>query len=91
MCPGGHLMPTAQAGHLAINGMSYHARNSGFANAAVVVNVRKEDFYKGHPLDGMRFQAQVEKDSFLAGGSNYHTPALEAYRLLKRKKFKGRY
>src|SRR5690606_27702480 len=37
MCPGGHLMPTsAQHGHLAINGMSYHARNSGFANAAVV-------------------------------------------------------
>ena len=90
MCPGGHLMPTsAQAGHLAINGMSYHARNSGFANAAVVVNVRKEDFYKGHPLDGMRFQAQVEKDSFLAGGSNYHTPAQRLTDFLKGRNSKG--
>jgi uncharacterized FAD-dependent dehydrogenase len=76
MCPGGHLMPTnAQAGHLAINGMSYHARKSGFANAAVVVNVLREDFFRGHPLDGMRFQAKLERESFVAGGSNYHSPA----------------
>ena len=40
----------AQPEHLAINGMSYHARNSGFANAAVVVNVNREDYYRGHPL-----------------------------------------
>lgn len=76
MCPGGHLLPTsAQPGHLAINGMSYHARNSGFANAAVVVNVVREDFYRGHPLDGMRFQEEIEKRAFVAGGSNYHSPA----------------
>ncbi|MCX6116921.1 MAG: FAD-dependent oxidoreductase [Proteobacteria bacterium] len=76
MCPGGHLMPTnAQEGHLAINGMSYHARKSGFANAAVVVNVLREDFYRGHPLDGMRFQAALEQANFKMGGSNYHSPA----------------
>ena len=74
MCPGGHLMPTnAQPEHLAINGMSYHARNSGFANAAVVVNVNREDYYRGHPLDGMRFQAEIERASFAAGGGNYFT------------------
>ena len=76
MCPGGHLMPTnAQAEHLAINGMSYNARKSGFANAAVVVNVLREDFFRGHPLDGMRFQAELEKLAFKAGGGNYHSPA----------------
>jgi uncharacterized FAD-dependent dehydrogenase len=76
MCPGGHLLPTgAQPGHLAINGMSYHARNSGFANAAVVVNVLREDFYRGHVLDGMRWQAAIERAAFEAGGSNYHSPA----------------
>lgn len=76
MCPGGHLLPTgAQPGHLAINGMSYHARNSGFANAAVVVNVIREDFYRGHPLDGMRFQAAIEQLAFQEGGGNYHSPA----------------
>ncbi|MES2745376.1 MAG: hypothetical protein V4655_08105, partial [Bdellovibrionota bacterium] len=76
MCPGGNLLPTnAQPEHLAINGMSYHSRNSGFANAAVVVNVMREDFYKGHPLDGMHFQAAIEKAAFKAGGGNYNTPA----------------
>jgi uncharacterized FAD-dependent dehydrogenase len=76
MCPGGHLLPTsAQPEHLAINGMSYHARSSGFANAAVVVNVLREDFYKGHPLDGMRFQEAIEKEAFRAGGGGYHSPA----------------
>ena len=76
MCPGGHLLPTsAQPGKLAINGMSYHARKSGFANAAVVVNVLREDFWRGHVLDGVRFQEKIERDAFVAGGSNYHSPA----------------
>ena len=76
MCPGGILLPTsAQEGHLAINGMSYYARNSGFANAAVVVNVLKEDFYRGHPLDGMFYQSDLEKKAFVAGGGGYHSPA----------------
>ncbi len=76
MCPGGHLLPTgAQPGHLAINGMSYHARNSGYANAAVVVNVLREDFYKGHPLDGMVFQEEIEKRAFQEGGGSYFAPA----------------
>lgn len=76
MCPGGHLLPTsAQPGHLAINGMSYYARNSGFANAAVVVNVRREDFDRGHVLDGIRFQKAIEQKAFEIGGGNYHSPA----------------
>jgi uncharacterized FAD-dependent dehydrogenase len=76
MCPGGHLLPTsAQPEHLAINGMSYHARNSGFANAAVVVNVLREDFYRGHPLDGMRFQEAIERRAYEEGGGRYFSPA----------------
>ena len=90
MCPGGQLMPTnAQAEHLAINGMSYHARNSGFANAAVVVNVNREDFYKGHPLDGMRFQAEIEKAAYQAGGGNYHSPAQRLNDFIKGRESKG--
>ncbi len=76
MCPGGHLLPTsAQEGHLAINGMSYHARNSGFANAAIVVGVAKEDFYRDDPLDGMYFQEKIEQAAFKEGGGNYFSPA----------------
>ncbi|MBC7661871.1 MAG: FAD-binding protein [Chitinophagaceae bacterium] len=90
MCPGGNLLPTnAQEGHLAINGMSYHSRNSGFANAAVVVNVMREDFYKGHPLDGMHFQAAIEKAAFAAGGGNYFTPAQRLGDFIKGKLSKG--
>ncbi len=90
MCPGGHLMPTnAQAEHLAINGMSYHSRGSGFANAAVVVNVLREDFYRGHPLDGVRFQEQLERASFKAGGGNYHSPAQKLKDFLAGRETKG--
>ena len=90
MCPGGLLMPTgAQPEHLAINGMSYHARNSGYANAAVVVNVNREDFYSGHPLDGVRFQEEIEKAAFMAGGGNYFSPAQKLTDFLKGRDSKG--
>ena len=76
MCPGGHLLPTsAQDGHLAINGMSYHARNSGFANAAVVVGVSKDDFFRDDVLDGMYFQEKIEQKAFKEGGGKYFSPA----------------
>ena len=90
MCPGGHLMPTgAQPGHLAINGMSYHGRKSGFANAAVVVNVLREDFFKGHTLDGMHYQAALERQAFTAGGSNYNSPAQRLIDFIKGRDSKG--
>lgn len=90
MCPGGHLMPTnAQEGHLAINGMSYHARNSGWANAAVVVNVNREDFYRGHPLDGVAFQAAIEQRAYREGGGNYFSPAQRIGDFLKGRLSKG--
>ncbi len=90
MCPGGHLLPTnAQEGHLAINGMSYHARTSGFANAAVVVNVTREDFYRGHALDGAVFQADIEKRAFREGGGQYHSPAQRIGDFIKGRLSKG--
>lgn len=90
MCPGGHLLPTgAQDGHLAINGMSYHARNSGFANAAVVVNVQREDFFRGHPLDGMHFQARIEQAAFHAGGGEYRAPVQRLNDFLKGRQSTG--
>ncbi len=90
MCPGGHLLPTgAQAGHLSINGMSYHARQSGFANAAVVVNIRREDFYKDYVLDGVRFQQNLERQAFEQAGSNYFSPAQKLGDFLKGKETKS--
>ena len=90
MCPGGHLLPTsAQPGHLAINGMSYHSRASGFANAAVVVNIQREDFYRGHPLDGVSFQSALERAAFEAGGGGYVSPAQRLGDFLKGQASRG--
>ncbi len=90
MCPGGYLLPTnAQAEHLAINGMSYHARSSKFANAAVVVNINREDFFKDHVLDGVKFQENIEKMAYKSGGGNYFTPAQRLEDFLKGRQSQG--
>lgn len=74
MCPGGIVVPAAsEEGMLAVNGMSYHARDGVNANSAVVVAVNPSD-YGDHPLDGIRFQRDLEKKAFLMGGQNYHAP-----------------
>lgn len=45
MCPGGFVVnASTEAGRLAVNGMSYHARDSRNANSALIVTVGPEDF-----------------------------------------------
>ena len=74
MCPGGIVVPSAsERGHIAVNGMSYHAREGVNANSAIVVSVTPED-YGTHPLDGIRFQRELERKAFHMGGSTYHAP-----------------
>ncbi len=68
MCPGGHVVNAAsEEGMLAVNGMSYRARNSQNANSAVIVNVVPEDFGSDHPLAGMVFQRKWERKAYEAG------------------------
>lgn len=44
MCPGGVVVPaSSESGYLAVNGMSYNARDLENANSAVLVNVYPED------------------------------------------------
>ena len=67
MCPGGFVVnASSEEGRLAINGMSYHARDSKNANSALVVNVTPDDF-GNHPLDGISFQRKLEEKAFLYG------------------------
>jgi len=81
MCPGGHVIPTPAApGRLNVNGMSHSSRRSPFANSAVVVTVDPRDYLKAtgedpSPISGLRFQDQLEKSCFVAGGSDYRAPA----------------
>lgn len=77
MCPGGYVVnASSELNRLAVNGMSYHDRNSGNANSAVIVTVNPEDFWTclspGAPreLAGLAFQRRLEEHAFqIAGGA----------------------
>ena len=74
MCPGGQVVvASSEAGMVVTNGMSYHARNSGFANSAVLVDVRPEDFGTEDVLGGVYLQQKYERLAFERGGG-YHAP-----------------
>ena len=70
MCPGGYVVnASSEKGRLAVNGMSYHDRGSGVANAAIIMTVSKEDFPDQSPLGGVAFQRALEERAFqLADG-----------------------
>ncbi len=76
MCPGGQVIAAAsQEGGVCTNGMSTFARDGENANAALLIDVRTEDFPDEHPLSGLILQREWEQKAFRAGGSNYHAPA----------------
>ncbi len=76
MCPGGEIIGCSSAeGEVVTNGMSLYRRESPFANSAVVVNVRVEDFAGESPLSGINLRREWEKKAFLLGGGNYRAPA----------------
>lgn len=60
MCPGGYVVNSSSTnGALAINGMSYHKRDSENANSAIIVTINKDDFGP-LPLDGIKYQEELE-------------------------------
>ena len=70
MCPGGYVVnASSKNSYLAINGMSNHARNSENANSAIVVTITPNDF-GNHPLDGIKYQENLEKKAFDLGKGN---------------------
>jgi uncharacterized FAD-dependent dehydrogenase len=82
MCPGGFIVPAATAlNEVVVNGMSPSLRNSPFANAGLVVEVRAEDLaaYAQHgPLAGLRFQQSLEREAFNHAGGGQTAPAQRA-------------
>lgn len=68
MCPGGYVVnASSEERRIAVNGMSYHARDGKNANSAVVVTVDPADFGSDSPLAGMEFQRRLEEAAFKAG------------------------
>lgn len=75
MCPGGYVVnASSEEGRLAVNGMSYAARDGKNANSAIIVSVTPEDFKAlcpGVPDDaliGVRFQEVLEARAYALGG-----------------------
>ena len=83
MCPGGTVAPAAsRPGGVCVNGMSVYARDGRNANAALLVDVRTEDFGDDHPLAGYVLQRMWEQRAFRAGGGDYRAPVQRVEDLL---------
>ena len=75
MCPGGTVVGAASRKNaVCVNGMSAFARDGENANAALLVDVRVEDFPDEHPLSGYALQRVWEEKAYRAGGGNYKAP-----------------
>ncbi|MCP1109206.1 putative FAD-dependent dehydrogenase [Lachnospiraceae bacterium PFB1-21] len=68
MCPGGYVVnASSEEGKIAVNGMSYAARDGKNANGAIVVTVTPEDFPGNDVLAGVEYQRQLEAKAFSLG------------------------
>ncbi|MBQ7408600.1 MAG: FAD-dependent oxidoreductase [Clostridia bacterium] len=75
MCPGGYVMPaTSEEGGVVVNGMSEYKRDGVNANSAIVCKVTTADYDGSDALAGVRFQRDMERRAYLAGGGNYKAP-----------------
>jgi len=79
MCPGGWIVPaTTEPGAQVVNGMSLSKRDSFFANSGIVMALEPAD-WQAHgfdgPLGGLRFQQQIERAAYDAGGGDLRAPA----------------
>jgi len=92
MCPGGTVISCASSfDEFTTNGMSLSNRAGKFANAGFLVPVTPEDYVneldKDNPaLAGYKFQAEIEKNTFQAGGGNYTIPAARLLDFLSKQK-----
>lgn len=79
MCPGGIIAPAATGiDEVVVNGWSPSKRNNPFANSGIVVSVTDDDvkaYASFGELRFLKFQEEVEKNAFKAGGGNLQAPA----------------
>ena len=65
MCPGGYVLNSTSDEHrLVTNGMSDFKRDGSNANAAILVNVNVDDYYRGNLFDGVRFIQDIEEKAY---------------------------
>ena len=83
MCPGGYVLSagTEQDG-IVCNGMSNYARNSPFANAAVVVSIDHEKNFGKDVFGGLKMRRKIETDAFKAVQAAGGTKELPAQNMM---------
>lgn len=68
MCPGGYVVnASSEEKKLAVNGMSYRARDGKNANSAIIMSVTPKDYGSDHPLAGIDFQQNLEQKAYVLG------------------------
>ncbi|MFO7716817.1 NAD(P)/FAD-dependent oxidoreductase [Desulfosarcina sp.] len=79
MCPGGFIVPAATDDRaVVVNGMSFSQRNSPYANAGIVVEIRLADLPRlraADPLAGLNYQRDLEQAAYRHGGGGVIAPA----------------
>ncbi|MCD7972724.1 MAG: FAD-dependent oxidoreductase [Candidatus Azobacteroides sp.] len=89
MCPGGFVVPAASdEKQVVVNGMSPSNRGSKWANAGLVVEIHPEDFPEYEPYGAlalMKFQEDLEYQSYLNGGTRQTAPAQRMEDFLRNK------
>ena len=74
VCPGGQVVAAAsEENKVVTNGMSEYARDRENINGAFLIGITPEDFGTD-PLDGFRFQRQLEAAAYALGGGGYKAP-----------------
>ena len=85
MCPGGFVIGAAsEPGRVVTNGMSYHRRDSGIANSAIIVTVDERDYGNHSPLAGVEYQERLEAAAYQLGGGGFLAPAQRVEDFIKK-------
>jgi len=72
MCPGGYVVASSsEKSTIVTNGMSYSDRANEYANSAILVQVKVEDYYKSSILDGIDYQHKIESLAYKLAGNSY--------------------
>ena len=80
---------SSEEGFLAVNGMSYQARDGRNANSAMIVTVRPEDFGGGDVLAGVEFQRRLERAAYRAAGGKIPVQLLADFQKKQRSRSLG--
>jgi uncharacterized protein len=79
MCPGGIIVPSATSQQqIVVNGMSNSRRNSPFANAGIVTEIKDDDlllYRESGSMAGLQFQEEVEQKMLVGGEYSQKAPA----------------